>query len=133
MKSLNLVMLTCLMLGANSSQASLVGDMMNEFKQQGVETANPAAGATFWQKEFVDQKSGDVRACKSCHGTDLRKSGKHVRTEKVIKPMAVSVNTDRLTDRKKVNKWFKRNCKWTLGRECTAQEKADVMVYISKE
>ncbi|MEA3244387.1 MAG: DUF1924 domain-containing protein, partial [Pseudomonadota bacterium] len=35
-------------------------------------------------------------------------------------------------DGKKIEKWFKRNCKWTLGRECTAQEKADFLAYIDK-
>jgi len=48
--------------------------------------------------------------------------------------MSPSVNPDRLTDSKKVNKWFKRNCKWTLGRECTAQEKSNFFLikYVSK-
>ena len=39
--------------------------------------------------------------------------------------MAVSVNPKRLSDPAKVEKWFGRNCRWTLGRDCTPQEKAD--------
>ena len=41
--------------------------------------------------------------------------------------MAPSVNPKRFTDLKKVEKWFRRNCKWTWGRECNAQEKADIL------
>ncbi|MFK5970948.1 MAG: DUF1924 domain-containing protein [Candidatus Marithrix sp.] len=29
-----------------------------------------------------------------------------------------------------IRKWFKRNCKWTLGRECNAQEKGDILKFI---
>jgi len=30
-----------------------------------------------------------------------------------------------------VAKWFRRNCKTVLGRECTAQEKGDILTYLS--
>ena len=45
--------------------------------------------------------------------------------------MAPSVNPKRLTDRTKIEKWFVRNCKWTFGRECTPQEKGDLLSFIS--
>jgi hypothetical protein len=44
--------------------------------------------------------------------------------------MAPSVNPERLTDQRKITKWFKRNCKWTLGRECTHREQGDVLAYL---
>ena len=44
--------------------------------------------------------------------------------------MAPSVNAARLSSRKQIEKWFKRNCKWTLGRECSAQEKGDLLAYL---
>ncbi len=62
---------------------------------------------------------------------DLTRTGKHVKTNKEIKPMTPSANPKRLTDAKKIEKWFKRNCKWTLGRVCTAREKADFLAYIN--
>ena len=65
------------------------------------------------------------RSCTTCHGTDQAKPGRHQRTGKVIESMAPSVNPQRLTDVAKIEKWFVRNCKWTLGRECSAQEKGD--------
>ncbi|MCP4267412.1 MAG: DUF1924 domain-containing protein, partial [Candidatus Brocadiaceae bacterium] len=66
----------------------------------------------------------------TCHGSDLNQAGKHVRTNKLIKAMAPSANPERYTKVKKIKKWFLRNCKWTLGRECTAQEKGDVLAYL---
>jgi hypothetical protein len=87
-------------------------------------------GKTFWHRKRPADDGKD-RSCTACHGEDLTKSGKHIKSGKVIDPMAPSANKERFTDRKKVEKWFKRNCKWTLGRECTAQEKGDVLKYLS--
>jgi hypothetical protein len=47
--------------------------------------------------------------------------------------MALSVNPARLTDAKTVEKWFRRNCRWTLGRECTPQEKGDFIQFITSQ
>lgn len=47
--------------------------------------------------------------------------------------MAVSVNSERLSDAKKVKKWFRRNCKWTFGRECSAQEQADIFAWLNSQ
>jgi hypothetical protein len=44
--------------------------------------------------------------------------------------MAKSVNPQRLTDPGKAEKWFGRNCRWTLGRDCTPQEKGDFVALI---
>lgn len=74
--------------------------------------------------------NGDSRSCSTCHTADPRQPGKHVRTGKLIDPLNPSVNPTSLTDPKKVKKWFHRNCKWTLGRVCTAQEKADVLAFL---
>ncbi len=81
---------------------------------------------------FTARHSGgkpDTPSCTTCHGTDLRAFGK-TRAGKPIEPMALSVNPARLTDSKKAAKWFRRNCKSVLGRECTAAEKADVVAYL---
>ena len=87
-----------------------------------------AAGQRVWTDKH--QTEGEARSCVTCHGTDLTKPGKHATTGKVIEPMAVSADPKRLTDPAKVEKWFGRNCKWTLGRECTPQEKGDVVKYL---
>jgi hypothetical protein len=114
---------------SHMSMAGVVDQMQAEFEQQSM-PANPQAGKTLWHKRFTDVKSGQQRSCTSCHGDDLNKPGKHAKTGKVIEPMATTVNPQRFTERKKINKWFKRNCKWTLGRECTAREKADLLAFL---
>jgi hypothetical protein len=83
-----------------------------------------------WTEKFPDDSGKNTRSCASCHTEDLRSPGKHIRTNKPIEPLAPSVNRERLTDAKKIEKWFTRNCKWTFGRECTPQEKSDFLSYI---
>ena len=51
-------------------------------------------------------------------------------TGKIIQPMAPAANPMRFTDVAKTQKWFKRNCKDVVGRECTAQEKGDVLTWL---
>lgn len=112
------------------AQADAVSELEAEYQAQGAGNFSAAAGKALWNKEFVDAKKGDKRSCVTCHTADLKQAGKHARTNKVIKPMAPTVNPKRFTDVKKIKKWFVRNCKWTLGRECTAQEKGDVLAFL---
>ncbi len=115
--------------GSSQAENITVNNLLQEYTMQGAGTADAKQGKILWLKTF--SKNGE-RSCASCHTKDLTKNGKHVKTRKNIKPMSPSVNPKRLTDRKKVNKWFKRNCKWVMGRECTAQEKTNFLVYIEK-
>ncbi|HEY5789135.1 MAG TPA: DUF1924 domain-containing protein, partial [Gammaproteobacteria bacterium] len=62
--------------------------------------------------------------------SDLRSAGRHLRTRKPIEPLAPSANPRRLTDTAEIEKWFRRNCDWTVGRECTAQEKGDLLAWL---
>jgi len=50
-----------------------------------------------------------------------------------LSPMALSVNPERFTDAKKIEKWFHRNCTWVLGRVCTAQEKSNILSYLQQQ
>ena len=54
-------------------------------------------------------------------------------TGKTIAPMAVSANPERFTDEAKIEKWFRRNCKEVVGRECTAAEKADFLAWLVRQ
>ncbi len=119
-----------LLLSPLIAQADAVSELMASYQQQGAGDFSEGAGKELWVKEYLDAKSGKMRGCTTCHGADLTQAGKHARTGKRIEPMAPSVNAERLTDTKKIEKWFKRNCKWTLGRECTPQEKGDLMAFI---
>jgi hypothetical protein len=113
-----------------NAAADPVDDLLKDFSAQGAGNFSAQAGERFWDHPVTDPKSGEVRRCSLCHSTDLRRSGKHATTGKVIEPMAPSVNAKRLSNRADIEKWLLRNCKWTLGRECTPQEKGDALVMI---
>ena len=115
--SIHLISLTLLAFALNTVVAA------NE-----VVMGNAENGRQLWTMKTTVK--GDSRSCSTCHTADPRQTGKHVRTGKLIDPLNPSVNPTSLTDPKKVKKWFHRNCKWTLGRVCTAQEKADVLAFL---
>ncbi len=81
-------------------------------------------------EQFFKTRHGGEWSCSSCHTDDPRTMGKHVVTEKTLEPMAPSANPERFTNPAKVGKWFKRNCKDVVKRECTALEKGDVLTYL---
>lgn len=102
--------------------------LLNTYSQSGAKDYSASRGETLWKQPITQQ--GETMACTRCHGNDLRQPGEHYKTHKPIQPMAASANTKRYNDVKKIEKWFKRNCKDTWGRECTAQEKGDILVYL---
>ena len=112
------------------AQADAVSELEAVYQTQGAGPFSATAGEALWNKTFIDAKTGKERNCGSCHTIDLTNQGKHARTGKIIKPMAPSVNSKRLTKVKKIKKWFVRNCKWTMGRECTTQEKGNFLAYL---
>ena len=91
---------------------------------------SPASrGAADWVRSQPGS-DGTLRSCVTCHGEDPRRPGRHATTGKAIAPLAPSAQPDRFSDPDKVEKWFKRNCTWTWGRECTPQEKTDFLTYL---
>jgi len=100
-----------------------------QFKSEGAGNFSAEHGKQAWTTEVVS-KEGEKRSCTTCHDADPTKPGQHNKTKKVIEPMAPSINAERFTDQKKIEKWFKRNCEWTWGRECTAQEKGDLLKFL---
>ncbi len=115
------------------SQADAVTELQSGYLKQGAGQFSATRGESFWAREFTDSKTDQPRSCALCHTQDLMNTGKHAKTGKVIEPMAPSVNPQRLTDKAKIEKWFKRNCKWTLGRECTSQEKGDLLTFLRNQ
>jgi len=103
--------------------------LLAKYKAEGASKANAEKGKKDWAKE-VKGEDGDMMSCSTCHGKDFSKSGEHHKTKKVIEPMSARVNAERYTDEKKIEKWFKRNCKDAWGRECTAQEKTDFLTFL---
>jgi mono/diheme cytochrome c family protein len=71
-------------------------------------------------------------SCASCHTANPLAPGKHAKTGKAIAPLAPAANPERFTSLTTADKWFKRNCNDVIGRECTAQEKGDVLAYLTQ-
>jgi len=87
--------------------------------------AEPSRG-----ERFFNEKHGREWACATCHGARPIGEGRHAATGKPIAPLAPAANPQRLTDPAKTEKWFRRNCNDVLGRECSAEEKADVVAWL---
>ena len=94
--------------------------------------ASPAfAGFSAQRGEaFFKSAHGGDWSCASCHTANPLAAGRHAKTQKTIAPLAPAANAERFTDARAVDKWFRRNCNDVLGRECTAQEKGDVLQYL---
>ena len=100
--------------------------------QQMLQTYEAASGKASVQRgeQFFTSKHGKEWSCASCHTATPNKVTQHILTAKSIEPLAPSANAKRFTDLAKSEKWFKRNCKDVLSRECSAQEKADVIAWL---
>ena len=104
--------------------------MQTRYRAEGAGPFDATAGASAWQRGTSTE--GETRSCSTCHGTDPRQPGRHPRTGKRIEPLAPSANPQALADAGNVEKWFARNCKWTWGRECSAQEKGNFLEYLKQ-
>lgn len=130
MKKLHALMIVASFIVAPVAMATPASDaLLAKYKAEGVSKIDAAKAKSDWTKETKDA-DGELISCSTCHGTDFSKAGKHRKTHKVIEPMSARVNKDRFTDEKKIEKWFKRNCNDTWGRECTSQEKADFLTFL---
>lgn len=89
---------------------------------------DPDSGRRFFTGKRT-HSSGETRSCATCHTENPSASGK-TPVGKVIEPISPAVNKSRFTDPVKVEKWFARNCKWVLERECTAKEKGDYIAFM---
>lgn len=121
--------LTAMLIASGAWATPATDELFARYKSEGATNFDAERGMKNWNKESKGE-DGEAMSCTTCHGKDLSKEGKHHKTGKVIKPMAPSANAERLTDVKKVEKWFKRNCNDAWGRECTAQEKGDFLKFL---
>ena len=95
------------------------------------QTQAAAPGSAERGKAFFTSKHGSDLSCASCHGMPPTSQGKHASTGKSIEALAPAVNPARFTDTANVDKWFARNCKDVLARDCNALEKADVLAFLT--
>jgi len=121
-------------------QADVIEERLDTYKAEGAGPFSAEAGKKMWTQVIPFEKKGEMmkdRSCATCHNAVPNTPGKHAKTGKVIAPMtlgSVSINRKgeeevRYSTVKKVEKWFKRNCKWTYGRVCTPQEKGDFLMF----
>jgi hypothetical protein len=110
--------------------SDVVTNLLQDYLSQAAQPFSAEAGRQLWIQTFYDA-NGNKRSCTTCHTSDPKQAGQHTRTGKRIAPLAPSVNPKRLTEEREIRKWLKRNCKWTVGRECNAQEKGDLLTYLN--
>ncbi len=120
------------LLGATLSlQPALAADTSAAEQLQRWNTAAGQSGDAARGRSFFTSKHGGDWSCASCHGTVPTAAGKHASTGKAIEALAPAFNPKAFTDQAKVDKWFRRNCKDVLSRECSAPEKADVLAFLT--
>lgn len=120
----NLIISAAILMISTWSLAATPGELLAKY-----EGLSGRASAERGQKFFVT-RHGKEWSCSTCHGEVPHAVGEHAETHKLIKPLAPAFNPRRFTDEAKVEKWFKRNCEDVLGKECTSQQKADVLSWL---
>jgi hypothetical protein len=105
--------------------AATPAELLAGYAAQAGQPANAVKGEAFFKASH-----GQEWQCTSCHGKSPMMGGRHASTDKAIEPLAPTANAKRFIDSAKVEKWFRRNCKDVLARECSAAEKADVLAWL---
>jgi len=72
----------------------------------------------------------DKIPCRACHVIFDRRPDGIPKMHRQILAFAPSENPERFTSEWKVEKWFAFNCGYLLGRDCTAQEKGDLITWL---
>lgn len=128
MKRLSSLSLVCAALASGLSplaHAVTPAEQLAGYTAQSGAPPQPARG-----QQLFTTKQGKDWSCSSCHTATPTVDGKHASTGKVIAPLAPAFSPERFTDSAKTEKWFRRNCKDVMGRECTPAEKSDVLAWL---
>ena len=115
----------------SAAHAATVEELLAQYQRDGAGPFRAEQGEALLNQLGSGDPNSEGNRCAACHTSDPRKAGKHVKTGKIIEPLAPAANRDRLQDAEKVEKWFLRNCKGTLGRTCTPQEKGDFLTFLT--
>jgi mono/diheme cytochrome c family protein len=113
-----------LCLPAHAADTS-IAQQLSHWSTQAGQPGNAQRGQAFFHN-----RHGGEWSCSSCHGTPPTAAGRHASTGKTIDPLAPAANPRAFTESARVEKWFRRNCKDVLARECSPAEKADVLAYL---
>jgi cytochrome c553 len=113
-------------LAAAPVYAATPAEVLAAYSAKAGSAPNAERGRELYNRSF---KGGLFTSCAECHRDPL-KNGKDQTAEKTIRPLAPAAWPQRFTDAAKVEHQFKLNCKDVTGRDCTAQEKADVLSWL---
>lgn len=114
-----------LALASASAVAETPRDILSRYEKEAGGAGVPARGA-----QLYATRQGGEWSCATCHTEKPTQAGRHAKTDKAIAPLAPSANAERFTDPAKADKWFRRNCNDVANRQCTAQEKADLLAWL---
>jgi len=114
-----------------ASLPALAGDTTPAQQLERFTAAAGTPGQAERGRAFFTSRHGGEWSCASCHHAPPTRPGQHASTGKVLEPLAPAFNPRAFTDTAKVDKWFRRNCKDVLQRDCSATEKADVMAWLA--
>lgn len=112
---------------APAAGATTPDALLEQWRAEAGASGQPFAAAR--GRQLFETKVSDW-SCSTCHTADPRRGGRHVVTGKPIEPLSPAANPARFTDQAKVEKWLRRNCRDVLQRECTPQEKGDVLTWL---
>lgn len=124
------ILLLAALVAVPTARAATPAALLDDYRGEAAARTRSYAGPSGARGDVLFHARGRDWSCASCHTADPRQPGRHEVTGKPIKPLAPAANPARFTDAAKAEKWFKRNCNDTLGRECTAGEKADLLAYL---
>ena len=124
------VLLLAAVLAGPAAHAETPGSLLQVYQAAAAAQSAAYSGPSASRGSDFFHARGKEWSCASCHTADPRQPGRHAVTGKSIRPLAPAANPERFSSREKAEKWFKRNCNDTLGRECTSAEKADFVAYL---
>jgi hypothetical protein len=105
-------------------------DVLREYESAARASAPAFAASAERGAQFFRSTHGGDWSCASCHTQKPVVAGQHAKTGKTIAPLSPVANAERFTERARYEKWFRRNCNDVLSRECTPQEKSDVLAFL---
>jgi mono/diheme cytochrome c family protein len=108
------------------AQAATPAEILAAYAKKAGAPGVPERGQKLFNQDF----NRDFPGCSACHGAVPVKAGKDLVSDKAIEPLAPQANAKRFVDATRVELKFKLNCMDVVGRECTAQEKADIMSWL---
>ena len=124
--------MTAVILAAFASASALAApaDVLRDYETAARASAPEFAASAERGAQFFRSTHGGEWSCASCHQKSPVVPGRHAKTGKAIAPLSPVANAEGFTDPKRIEKHFRRNCNDVLSRECTAQEKSDVLAFL---